>query len=373
MTLPDPAARAGAILTIDLDAIVANYRLLCKRAAGRVAGVVKADAYGLGMAAVAPALAQAGCRSFFVAHLNEAIALRALLADAEIAVLNGLMPGTAGDYRAYRLLPVLNDLGQIETWQREGAAHGATPAILHVDTGMVRLGLTEGEVQRLAARPERLAGVPLAYIMSHLACADEPDHPLNAAQLGRFRSALAQLPVRAPASLANSAGVFLGPAYQFDLVRPGIAVYGGNPLPGQPNPMRATVRLQARILQVRSVDSPLTVGYGATYEIVPPAKLATIAVGYADGFPRASSNRGSAAVGGTRVPMVGRVSMDLIVLDVTAAPAGQVHAGALVDLIGPEWTLDEAAAAAGTIAYEILTGLGRRYHRRYTGSGAGAP
>jgi alanine racemase len=372
MAFPDPAARAGAVLTIDLDTVAQNYRDLCARAGrARVAGVVKADAYGLGMGRVAPVLAAAGCQTFFVAHLDEAIQLRQRLPDVEIAALNGLMPGTEEHYRAYGVMPVLNDPGQIEAWRREGAAHGALPAMLHVDTGMARLGLTARDVEWLAEDRSRLAGLKLAYVMSHLACADEPGHPLNEAQLAAFQRALQRLAIAAPVSLANSAGIFLGPNYHFDLVRPGIAVYGGRPVMGQPNPMRACVRLEARILQVRSVDRPMTVGYGATHKVMPGAKLATISVGYADGFLRAQSNRGSAMVGGTRAPMVGRVSMDLIVLDVSAAPEAALAPGQLVDLIGPERTVDDVADAAGTISYEILTDLGRRYHRRYVG-GQGA-
>jgi alanine racemase len=367
MAFPDPSARAGAVLTIDLEAVAQNYRFLCARAGpARVAGVVKADAYGLGMAEVAPTLARAGCQSFFVAHLNEAIELRQLLPAVEIAALNGLMPGTAEHYRVYGVTPVLNDPGQIEAWRRDCAAHGASPAILHVDTGMARLGLAPGDVERLAEDRGRLAGFPIAYVMSHLACADEPGHPLNERQLLAFQTTREHLAIAAPASFANSAGIFLGPRFHFDLVRPGIAVYGGNPVTGAPNPMRQTVRLQARILQLRSVDRPMSVGYGATQTVMPPAKLATIAVGYADGFLRAASHRGVAMVGGTQTPMVGRVSMDLVVLDVTAAPEAALAPGALVDLIGPGRTLDEVAEAAGTISYEILTDLGRRYHRRYT-------
>lgn len=365
------ADSAGGILTIDLDAIAANWRLLAGKLGGaRCAGVVKADAYGLGLAQVAPALAAAGCETFFVAQLDEAIALRQLLPDAEIGVLSGPVAGAEPEYARYRLLPVLNHCGDIDAWRAFTAAHGAHPAILHIDTGMARLGLSDAELDRLVAEPERLHGLPLAYVMSHLACADEPEHPLNAEQLARFRGALARLPARAPASFANSSGIFLGPDYHFDLARPGVALYGVNPAPGQPNPMAPVVRLQGRILQVRDVDRPMTVGYGATQSVAPPAKLATVSVGYADGLLRSLSHRGGAVIAGTPAPLVGRVSMDLIVLDVTGAPPGSAMPGAFVDLIGQGRSLDDVATEAGTIGYEILTSLGARYHRRYVGGRA---
>jgi alanine racemase len=358
--------RAGAVLTIDLAAIVANYRLLCRRlGAATCAAVVKADAYGLGARQVAPALARVGCRHFFVATLDEAIALRALLADAAIGVLNGLLPGTEASFAEHRLLPVLNDLGQLARWADFATARAAAmPAILHLDTGMSRLGLTPAEVDRLAAEPGRLTGVELAYLMSHLACADAPEHPLNARQLAGFRAALARLPA-APVSLANSSGIFLGSDYHFDLARPGVALYGVAPQSGRPNPMAQVVHLKGRILQVRDVDSPLTVGYGATHQITRAGRLATIAVGYADGYLRSLSNRAHAVIGDVRVPVVGRISMDLITVDVTAAPPQAARPGEWVELLGPRHGVDALAAEAGTIGYEVLTALGRRYHRVY--------
>jgi alanine racemase len=237
---------------------------------------------------------------------------------------------------------------------------------------MSRLGLPEDELETLASEPERLDGIELALVMSHLACADEPGHPLNAEQLARFSAARARLPT-AMASFANSSGIFLGAEYHFDLGRPGVALYGINPTPGRPNPMRQVVRLQGKILQVREIDAPRTVGYGATHRAAGPTRVATVAVGYADGYLRSLSNRGSAWLGNQRVPVVGRVSMDLITLDVTGASPDSAHPGAFVDLIGPELsadpelTVDDVAAAAGTIGYEILTALGQRYHRIYQG------
>jgi len=362
---------AGAVLTVDLAAIAGNWRRLeDKTGQGRCAGVVKANAYGLGMARVAPALARAGCRVFFVAHIEEGVALRALLPAADIHVLNGALPGTEAEIRDARLVPVLNSLGDIERWQAFCAKCGEMLAAdVHVDTGMARLGLPPSEFAVLAAEPARLSGIRLSHVMSHLACADEPEHPLNGRQLADFRAALARLP-RAAASFANSSGIFLGADYHFDLARPGIALYGGNPQPGRPNPMAQVVRLQGKILQVRDVDTPQTVGYGATHRFTGPGRVATVAVGYADGFLRALSNSGCGWFGDVRAPIVGRVSMDLITLDVGSVPPHLAAPGAMVDLIGPNSPIDDVAAAAGTIGYEILTGLGDRYHRVYVGEAA---
>jgi alanine racemase len=262
-------------------------------------------------------------------------------------------------------MPVLNDLGQIEAWRRFARQHPA-PALLQVDTGMARLGLPPDEVARLAAEPERLAGIALRGILSHLACAGEPDHPMNAAQRQAFRAALARLPP-APASLAASSGIFLGADFGFDFARPGAALYGVNPTPGGANPMRQVVHLKARILQVREIDRGETVGYGAAHRMGRAGRIATLAVGYADGWLRSSSHRGSVAIAGHRVPVVGRISMDLLTLDVTDVDPALARPGALADLIDASHGVDAAAAAAGTIGYEILTSIGRRALRLYRG------
>jgi alanine racemase len=362
-----PPARAGGVLEIDLAAIAENWRRLGQRLAppASAAAVVKADAYGLGMAQVAPALAQAGCTLFFVATLDEGLALRRLLPAAEIAVLHGLLPGTGDDFRQARLVPVLNDLGQIAAW-RHAAETRALPAIIHIDTGMARLGLPPAEVARLGAAPELLAGVALRAVLSHLACADEPEQVANARQLAAFRTALATLP-RAPASLVASSGIFLGADYHFDIARPGAALYGINPTPNASNPMAQVVRLKGRILQVRDVDRAMTVGYGAAHRMERAGRIATVAVGYADGWLRSSSHRGSAAIAGQRVPVIGRISMDLMTLDVTGIDPALTRPGDFIDLIDEQHGIDAVAAAAGTIAYEILTALGRRHHRIYRG------
>jgi alanine racemase len=367
------SAAACGILTIDLAAIVANWRLLATRAApAECAAVVKADAYGLGAAKVAPALARAGCRSFFVATLEEGLALRPLLGDAAIHVLNGLHGADPHAFVEARLQPVLPSLADIDRWL--AAVGDRAPAGLHLDTGMARLGLPPQEVDRLAQDRDRIARLNLGLVMSHLACPDEPAHPMNAAQLARFQSLLDRLkpPPQIPRSLAASSGIFLGADFAFDLVRPGASLYGVPPLTNHPNPMKQVIHLQGKILQTRFVDTDMTVGYGATHRFAGPARLATVGVGYADGFMRALSNRGGAYIGGRRVPLVGRVSMDLITLDVSELPEATTQPGALVDLIGPHNPLDTVGAEAGTIGYEVLTSLGRRYQRRYVGDDASA-
>ena len=364
---------AGAVLTIDLDAVTDNYRLLRRRAApAACAAAVKADAYGLGLEAVAPALAAAGADTFFVALPDEGIMLRALLPRARVAVLNGLFPGCERDYVEHRLVPVLNQLGEVERWAGCASSAGRPlPAFVHLDTGINRLGLDAGELARLAAEPQRLTGLKVLAYMSHLAGADVAGHPMTADQRERFTAALARLP-KAPASLANSSGIFRGSAYHFDMVRPGCALFGINPTPERPNPMRTAVRLMARILQVRDVDSFQTVGYGATHQVRRKSKIAAISVGYADGYLRSLSNRGAVGIAGQTAPVVGRVSMDMITVDVTDCPAEQIQVGTWVEVIGPDRLPDVVAQEAGTIAYEVLTALGSRHARLYVGGETGS-
>jgi alanine racemase len=364
--------RYGGRLTIDLGALAANYRLLKSRAApGECAVAVKADAYGLGMAQVAPALWRAGCRTFFVATLDEGIALRRMLAGAWIYVLNGLPSAETAPFSEFRLSPVLNDLSQIETWadfaRNEGAS--APPAAIHVDTGMNRLGLPAEEFDALIARPELLAACPADLVMSHLACAENRTHPMNQRQQAAFDAIKQRLPGKR-ASLANSAGVFLGAPYHHDLVRVGISVYGGAPTLNEPNPMAEVVHLQGRIVQTRFVDSPMTVGYGATHSFRKQTRLATVALGYGDGYIRAASNAAYGCIAGIRVPVVGRVSMDLTTLDVTEVDPALSEPGHLIDLIGNGADLDDIARRAGTVSYELLTNLGPRYERIYVGGEA---
>jgi alanine racemase len=370
-TAPSKAGgRAGAILEIDLDAIAGNFKKLVERVGShvRVGAVVKANAYGIGMEKVAPVLARAGAKTFFVATLDEGLALRELLPRAQIAVLNGLVMGAPADFAKAALVPVLNDLGQIATWQGYAARRGGAPAMLHLDTGMARLGLAPKETQRLTNEPSRLEGFTLALILSHLACASEAAHPLNDTQLDTFRSALKRLP-SAPASLAASSGMFLGGDFLFDMVRIGAALYGVNPIPGRPNPMQQVIRLKAKILQVRDVDRGESVGYGAAHRIEQPTRIATIAMGYADGWLRSSSHRGSVHIAGKPAPVVGQISMDLLTIDVTGHDPANLAPGLYVDLLDERYGVDDAALAAQTIGYEILTALGHRFHRVYRGGG----
>jgi alanine racemase len=356
-----PEDLAGAILTIDLDAVVANYRLLRERAATETAAVVKADAYGLGAARVAPRLWGAGCRIFFVAHPAEGIQLRAILpTEAEIHILNGLLPDTAA-YVAHRLIPALGSLVEIERWRAAGGGHACD---IHVDTGMLRLGLAPAELARLAAEPGCLDGLDVRFVMSHFASADDDATPQNAAQAEAFRRTREILPMGLT-SFANSAGIFLGPEYRGDVVRAGFSLYGGSPTPWTQNPMRQTVKLMGRVLAVRDAEPGDTVSYGATYKVEKPMRIATVGVGYADGYPRSLSGRGHGHIDGVRLDVLGRVTMDLIMLDASAVPADNCRPGAWVELIGPNVPLDAVAEAAGTIGYEILTSLGPRYHRRY--------
>ena len=357
-------ARAGAYLQIDLGAIQANYRALRERlGASECAAVVKADAYGLGAAKVGPALWEAGARRFFVALPDEALALRTQLPDAKIYVLGGLFAGAEQDYLSQAISPVLNSLGELEAW-RNLPADRRPAAALHLDSGMARLGLPADEAERLIADPALLEGIEIDYLLSHLACADEPAHPLNKAQLQSFQAFCRSFPGLSR-SLTNSSGIFLGPDYHFELARPGIALYGGNPTPRKENPMRGCVRLRARVLQIREIPAGTSVGYGATYTAAKPVRVATVAMGYADGYSRHISNQGRAWLAGNPVSVIGRVSMDLITLDVSGLPAEISMPGALVDMIGERETIDHVAERAGTIPYEVLTSLGRRYHRAY--------
>ena len=355
---------ACARLTVDLDALAANFHWLSAAAGPAECGaVVKADAYGLGVEPIARRLFAEGCRRFFVASVAEGVQLRGLLPAADIYVFEGAVAGREDALLAAGLVPVLNSIEQIRCWR--AAARGAASAV-HIDTGMSRLGLSAEEVQQVAAQ-RLLDDLELVYVITHLACADEPAHPLTDEQIERFEALRAMLP-EARTSIGSSPGLLLDAAYRGDLVRPGIALYGGNPFASGHSPMQPVVTAEGVILQIRTVTEPVPVGYGATYTARPPARLATVGVGYADGYPRALSNRGVGWLAGTRVPLVGRVSMDLMTLDVSAVAPEAAREGGLVELVGANVPLDDVARAAGTISYEILTGLGRRWARRYIGA-----
>jgi alanine racemase len=375
--LASPAApregEAGGILTIDLAAIEANWKKLSSMTVPvECAAVVKADAYGCGLDPVARRLARAGCRTFFVADVAEGRCVRAIAPQAAIYVLNGLMPGSAQAFADDNLRPIINSTTELAEWDAFVATRGwRGGAALHVDTGMNRLGITVDEAVAMAPRIQS-QNHGFALLMSHLACAELPDHPMNDRQIRIFRE-IRMMYRGVPSSLANSSGIFLGGTFYCDLVRPGIALYGANPTPGKPNPMRPVVELKGRIIQVRSVDKGESVGYDAAWSAARPSRIAVVAVGYGDGVLRsAAASKGKPAgeivIAGKRCPIVGRVSMDLLTVDVSHLPDGKARRGELATLIGEGMSVDDLAAGMGTIGYEVLTSLGRRYHRLYNGA-----
>lgn len=353
---------AGALLTIDLGALQHNWRVMRDRAApARCGAAVKADAYGLGLIRAGKALYEAGCDCFFVSQAAEGADLRPHLGAADIYVLNGVREAALDLHRDYALKPVLNSLADIALWKR---ANLPLPAALHIDTGMARLGLPADEIEILAGDESWQAGLTLDLVMSHLSSADVPASPLNAEQKALFDTARARLGLTGvPASLANSAGVLLGADYHYDIVRPGLALYGANPVNGTASVVRQTVRLEAEIVQLRAVDAHTAVGYGAAHTTSGATRIATIPVGYGDGYPRTLSHVGTAELGGYEVPIVGRISMDLITLDVGAVPEDVAKLGARVTLIGGPIDLSALAHKAGTVSYELLTNLSRRIPR----------
>ena len=371
---PAPAApETGGTLTIDLAAIEANWRTLVRELLTvECAAVVKANAYGLGLELVTATLAKAGCRTFFVADIAEARAVRSRVAEAAIYVLNGFAVDWGDALIEINARPVINSTTELAEWDAFVSAHSwRGGAALHIDTGMHRLGISPDEAAALAPRAQT-ENHGIALVMSHLACADTPDHPLNAAQIKLFRE-LRMLYSGIPASLANSSGIFLGDTAHYDLARPGAALYGVNPTPGKPNPMQSVVELTGRILQIRNVERDATVGYGATWTAKRPTRIAVVALGYADGLVRVGGGSderpgGAAIIAGHRCPIVGRISMDLLCADITDIPAGTVHRGDHATLIGGDIGVDEVAAAAGTIGYEILTRVGPRCHLVYRGA-----
>ena len=355
----------GGTLVIDLAAIEANWRTLAHELLTvECAAVVKANAYGLGLEPVTATLVRAGCKTFFVADLAEARSVRSRAPEATIYVLNGFIPEWGDSLIEINARPVINSTTELAEWDAFVSAHGwQGGAALHVDTGMHRLGISPEEAAALAPRTQT-ENHGIALLLSHLACAEIPDHPLNASQIQLFRE-LHLLYPGIPASLANSSGIFLGRPVHFDMGRPGAALYGLNPTPGRPNPMKSVVELTGRILQLRRLARDETVGYGATWTAKRASRIAVVALGYADGLMRAGSGTdaypgGGAIVAGKRCPIVGRISMDLVCVDITDLADGAVHRGDTATLIGGELTVDDVAASAGTIGYEVLTRLGPR-------------
>lgn len=377
-----------ATLEISLAAIVDNYRQLsAKLKNGRCAAVVKANAYGLGVEAVAPALTYAGCDTFFVATLEEGIALRTAFTinhqpSTTIHIINGVAKGEEKDFLAHNLSPVLNSMEQLKRWgekvssfrfqvlakhsdKAETSNLKPETSVLHLDTGMNRLGLSPRDVESLALTPGLLKKANVGMYMSHLACADMPKHAQNQAQLKQLRGYLAQLP-KLPVSFANSSGIFLGRDYHFDLARPGCALYGITPTPGRKNPMKQVATLSAPILQIREITKRESIGYDATYYAKKGDRIATVGLGYADGYFRSLSNKGVAHVAGIACPIIGRVSMDMVMLDVTRIPAKKLASTTRAEFIGKHQSVDALADAAKTIGYEVFTRLGRRVRRIFT-------
>lgn len=363
-------------ITVDLSALVRNWKSLANLVApAACAGVVKADAYGLGAEPVTKALWTAGCRSFFVASCEEALALRASLKDARIFVLDGIFGGNGSELARANLIPVLSTLDHVAAWRTEANRRGRTlPAALQIDSGLNRLGFDRDEIATLRNQPDQLAGFDVQLVLSHLASADDPKALENENQRQAFLAHADYLP-NVPRSLAASDGLMLGKDYHFDLVRPGYALYGGQAFRGRSTPVEPVVTVTAKILQVRTVRAGEAVGYSATYRATSDMRIAVIAAGYADGMPRGASAgngevHGIAAIQGKRVPVIGRVSMDLIALDVTGLPDGVMNQCDDVELIGPTVSLDKAGHNAGTIGYEILTRLSPRFARSYKSGGA---
>ncbi|MBL4691851.1 MAG: alanine racemase [Magnetovibrio sp.] len=372
------ARRSGAVLSIDLGALADNWRVFQNLGSAESGAVVKAGAYGLDIKHVAPALLKAGCQTFFVASIDEAIELREAIggnpakhgASPTIHVFYGLMDGTGPDFHAHDLCPVLNSLQEVAAWQSFCADLGQDLACdIHIDTGMARLGLDANDIGRLVDNPHILDKLNIDIALSHLVSAEDSGHPKNTEQLNAFTGVLEHMKPRR-ASLSNSSGAFLNSAYHFDVLRPGVALYGANPTPEAANPMAPVIRLQGRVLQVRSFDQPGSVGYGSTYQAVKGTRIATLAAGYADGLLRSLSNAGNVYFGSHKAPMVGCVSMDLITVDVTNVPQNLVQPGLMADIIGPLNPIDDVADKAGTIGYELLTQLGTRYHRVYLNADA---
>lgn len=364
---PVPPELAGAVLTIDLAALRSNYKLLAKIARGaECAAAIKGEAYGLGLEPAARSLWAARCRTFFVARPSEGADLRRILREANIYVLDGLYPNATAFYLKHRLRPALTSLEQARIWARD--SKGAACAI-HVDTGINRQGFSHRDLSDLAHDAKLNYRLNAVMLMSHLACADDRGHAMNKQQLQRFTAARSIYP-HLPASLANSSGIFLGKDYLCDQVRPGIALYGGNPTPHKTNPMKPVATLQARVLQTRNLKKGETVGYSATWTAPRDSRIALLAAGYRDGIPRkfsSSRDDGPAQVwfGGKRCPVIGRVSMDMMAVDITRLTQNLIKPGHYSEIIGKNISVDEAASWAGTISYELLTHLGNRYARQY--------
>lgn len=371
-------------LTIDLSALADNYRLFQQKVGENcaVAGVIKANAYGLGMSEVAKTLKNLNCPQFFVANLDEALHLRELDTQTPIAVLGGLFTGAEDTYTHHNITPVLNSLDDIKRWSKQGRdKNKILSAHLHLDTGMNRLGLNHNETIALLKTPNALNNIDVQLVMSHFVAADDWNENTNDGQAAKvltitqgsdfhertqkFKAVFSKQYPNVQLSLSNSSGLFRDDAYHYDMARPGYALYGGNPRPETTNPMKPLVTLNSRILQIRECAADETIGYAASHRFKTKTRTATIAIGYADGFLRANSNRGVFYYNNQPCPVIGRVSMDLVTIDISQIEGQQPAQGDTIEILGPNQTIDDLAKSAGTIGYEILTSLGARYKRHY--------
>lgn len=355
-------------LTIDLGALRDNYALIQNRVGPncQVSAVVKANAFGLGAKKVTEALIEAGCSHFFVASLNEALDLRESFKDITIYVLSGFYQSRSELYIEHNFIPIIGSFIEMETYTALGKKHGRKlPAFLHFNTRMNRLGLGSVEQEELWNNLDRLNGIDVKGVMSHLACADEPDHEMNVLQLELFQKISKHFP-NAIKALANSSGVFCGTNFHFDMVRTGFALFGGNPNTQQASPTKPVVSLKVPIVRTRIVYEGAVVGYSASYQFEKESQIATVSAGYADGIHRSLSNSGVFYWNSIRCPIRGRVSMDLTTVDLSEIPKDQrPKPGDYLEVLGENQTIDALAADAGTIGYEILTSLGNRYERVY--------
>lgn len=353
-----------ATLTINLEAIIDNYRQCLDLAGGAdCAAMVKADAYGMGISQVAPALFdRGGCQIFFVANLAEATKLRHVVPGAVIYVLNGIFPGHEACFIRHNIRPVLNDPAQIRLW---AATSGAGPCAIHFDTGINRLGLSPDQTLAFIHDTGLREKLDISLVMSHLACSDDPENPMNEQQLKDFTDITRHFP-DCPASLANSGAILLGPRYHFDLVRPGLLLFGGNPSNGAgPQNIRPVCQITGKILQIRKLDAGKAVGYGASWTADKPCHIATINIGYADGYLQLFNGCGRVYLAGRTLPVVGRVSMDMIAVDISGINPDQIIPGSDIELLGEHITLEMASEVSTLSQYEILTGVRERYHRIY--------
>ena len=368
MPLVDNHKISNSFLEINIDSIIHNYQLINNKVGNtECAAVLKADAYGMGASVVAKALDKVGCSTFFVATIDEGIELRACFSKNEnqIAVLSGLLEGSEDIFYSNKLTPVLNDTEQIKKWAiyNKQKKISAT-SILHIDTGMNRLGLTINELYDIIKNPTELKQLHVEWIMSHLACGDQPRDIMNEKQLSVFLNAKKEFP-NVKASLANSAGVFLGQSYHLDMVRPGIALYGSGSGSIPSKPLKQVIKLYSRILQIRTLSTGASVGYGASYRVSEATRVATVGLGYADGYLRSLSNCSWVFFNGLRLPVIGRISMDYITIDITQIASEKIKTGDFIEIIGDKFTLDDLATVANTVPHELLTRLGTRHHRIY--------